>query len=180
MKNEIKNISIDPLKKANEGVTYKGFVTIAKLPRVMEVTTSDKGFLEVVINFEILKTSVASIEILVNGELELCCQRTLDPFIFSLSTRSLLAAVNSEVEMNYLPEEYEPVILDDDLLSLYDIIEEEVLLAIPFIPKSQLNDCQTINNKSYYTASKTPEHKQEGGNKSNPFDILRGLKEGKD
>ena len=179
----MKKISVnllDPSHSAREAHIYKGFLAINKLSRLMEVVTSDMGYIKAEASFSFIQNNIASIKLEVLAEIELCCQRTLKPFMFNIKSNSLLAIVESEKQMDYLPDEYEAVVMDEGLIKLYEIIEEEILLSIPIIPKAPLKDCQFSNNQAYCSASKNLEEQSDDIVKLNPFAVLKGLKDKKD
>jgi uncharacterized protein len=100
--------------------------------------------------------------------------------MFNIKSNSLLAIVESEKQMEYVPDDYEAVIMEEGLIKLYDVIEEEILLSIPIIPKGPLKDCQFSKNGAYYSASKNPEEQLNDIERPNPFAALKGLKDKKD
>ena len=169
----------NPERSARERHEYIGEVPIADLPRVMEVAASDKGHVNAQMNFSFEKGKVVIISLKINAEIELICQRTLNPFMHTIDSQIELAVVETERQMEYLSDHYEPVIVQDGLLDPKEIIEEEILLAIPVIPKSGLNDCDLSDNSAYCSASKMQED-EKICQKPNPFAILSTLKHKKD
>lgn len=69
------------------------------------------------------------------GELMLECQVCLEPYPWRLDIRSKLALARNEEEEERLMADCEPVLVLDDRLMLHEIIEDEVLLALPMMPK---------------------------------------------
>ena len=169
----------NPERSAREMHEYIGEVPISDFSRLMKVVASDKGHVNARMQFSFEKGKIAIISLKINAEIELICQRTLNPFMYAIDSQIELAAVGSEKQMEYLSDHYEPVIIQDGLLDPKDIIEEEILLAIPVIPKSRLNDCDSSGNSAYCSASKIGEE-EKICQKPNPFAILSTLKHKKD
>jgi len=165
----------NPEKSARERHEYIGEVPISDFSRLMEVVVSDKGHVNARMRFSFKKGKIVIISLKINAEIELICQRTLNPFMYAIDSQIELAVVESETQMEYLSDHYEPVIIQDGLLDPKEIIEEEILLAIPVIPKSRLNDCDLSGNSAYCTASKMEED-EKICQKPNPFAILSTLK----
>jgi uncharacterized protein len=165
----------NPERSARERHEDIGKVPISDLSRVMEVVASDKGYVNAEMNFSIEKGKIVIIALKIDAEIELTCQRTLNPFTYAINSQIELAVVESEKQMEYLSDHYEPVIIENGLLDPKEIIEEEILLAIPVISKSRLNDCDLSGNSAYFSASKIEED-EKICQKPNPFAILSTLK----
>ena len=79
-----------------------------------------------------------------------------------------LGLVASDEAANALPDRYEPLLVTAEPAHIADVIAEEVLLAIPIVPRhSDRVDCQEFVKD--YTP---PESEQ----RKNPFAVLAGLK----
>jgi len=76
-----------------------------------------------------------------------------------------LGILDRQDESLQLPDDCEPLILDEQSVSLHDLIEDEVLLAMPISPMHETDECtaaellESINSK----------------NTNNPFSILQTL-----
>ncbi len=172
-----------PLKEFNpercqrERHEYSGEVLITDLPRVLEVAASGKGELFVDMKFALEKGGVVIILLEIKGSVELICQRTLEPFMQEVVNEVELAAVQSEKQMEFLSSHYEPILMNEGWLDSKEIIEEEVLLALPVVAKSILSDCDLNHDQAYCSASKS--QGDIAPVKENPFAVLAGLREKK-
>lgn len=63
------------------------------------------------------------------------CQRCGQTMSLPLSLDSTLCLVKSDEQAKRLPAGYEPLMADDVQIVPLDIIEEELLLAIPMVPR---------------------------------------------
>ena len=75
----------------------------------------------------------------VGGSLQLICQRCLAPLEFELRSESLLLLFADEAEIAALPVEPEGpefVVAARDM-SVLDLVEDEVLLAVPYAPRHE-------------------------------------------
>ena len=75
------------------------------------------------------------VELWVEAELPLVCQRSLQPYLESVKRHSLLAVVEGFEEQDRLPEHYEPVLVEHGQLAMLDLVEDELLLAVPQVPR---------------------------------------------
>ncbi|MBT5229459.1 MAG: hypothetical protein HOM11_04190 [Methylococcales bacterium] len=105
----------------------------------------------------------------VSGTLQLMCQRCMQPFDYSVKTEFLLAVIESEHLAESLPEQYEPYVVgDSEELQVQDLIEDELILALPIIPKHE-HDC--IAKFREKPPVEEPEERK------NPFAVLETLKQ---
>lgn len=77
---------------------------------------------------------VAYLELRVEAGLPLVCQRTLDVFVQRVSIDQRLGLIADESEEVALPAEYEPLLVVDGGISIADVIEDELILALPVVP----------------------------------------------
>jgi uncharacterized protein len=77
----------------------------------------------------------------VRGDLSLTCQRGLHPFPWSCDLSTDLRLVSSDAEEKRTMQDTEAYLVEDDRLALRDIVEDEVLLALPMMPRCDDPDC---------------------------------------
>jgi len=76
-----------------------------------------------------------TVELWVEAELPLICQRSLRPYLEPVKRHSLLAVVETVEAQELLPEHYEPVLVEHGRLALLDLVEDELLLGVPQVPR---------------------------------------------
>lgn len=77
----------------------------------------------------------------IEGQLRLQCQRCLEDFLLPLSERFHVALQTGETS-TAAPDEFEILERDDDAFVPIDLLEEQLLLAIPLVVKHQdLTEC---------------------------------------
>lgn len=74
--------------------------------------------------------------------LPLRCQRCFERYELQVDTSVSLALVSGVDEANALPERYDPLLVDDRLLRPSDLVEDELILAVPTIPRHPESHCQ--------------------------------------
>lgn len=77
----------------------------------------------------------------ISGVLPLTCQRGLHPFDWVCEVPLSLRLVFSEVEEEQLLKVCEPYLVHDDRLPLREVVEDEVLLALPIVARCDDPDC---------------------------------------
>ena len=83
---------------------------------------------------------------LVHGEvsatLGLVCQRCLEPFEHEVQASLALALVSGLDEARALPDAYDPLLVTGtEMIRPLDLLEDELLLALPQIPRHPLASC---------------------------------------
>jgi len=115
------------------------------------------------------RQGVARIEVRVSGRVPMICQRTLKRYWQAIDSRSTLALVADESQVDRLPEDLEPKIVPDGRLKLADVVEDELVLALPLVPR----DPASVPVEPVSEVEVTP---SAGGGEKSPFAVLETLK----
>lgn len=156
---------IEPLRLAEVGRAFRGEVALSRLSRLAPDLRSQAGTLEVELHFGLDERRVYVLTGCIRGSLELTCQRCLEPVTIPLDIRLKLGIVSSEEEADRLPEGYEMLLTGRDPIVVSDLVEDEVILALPLIPRhSDAAECGALSRAA------------ERERKVSPFDVLKELK----
>lgn len=113
--------------------------------------------------------------VLVKGDIKTTftmeCQRCLQPVDIDIDVPYELVFVEDEEKAEALPEQFDPVILDEHgNIQVIDLFEDEVILHVPEVPRhSEVSTCEMVKTEF----GKLPSDVEEG--KPNPFDALKDL-----
>jgi uncharacterized protein len=130
---------IDGLEFARTGSRLHGAWPVAGFSRLRDVLRSDEGTLQ----YELLGVAQArgypALRFRVGGALQLVCQRCLGALEFPLHIDvSLgLAATQAEIDAEPLEAEGPERIVASREMPVHDLVEDEVLLAIPLAPRHE-------------------------------------------
>jgi uncharacterized protein len=80
----------------------------------------------------------------VQGNLPLVCQRCLQVFEAAIDTRSELLLARDETELARLDTEEAEVLLASAPLDAATLIEDELLLSLPFAPRHPEGQCSAV------------------------------------
>ena len=105
---------------------------VAQLPRLAEAGALEGSELRAQLEFGTFERRVI-VSVRVEGEVLLACQRCLRPCACSVAESADLAVV--ETDGDDVPGGYEPFLGDAERLSVTEVIEEQVLLGLPLVPK---------------------------------------------
>lgn len=164
---------IDPLHLADKQADINGKIQLSHLRRLADLLFVDTGTVAVELFFGRIGR-IAQIEGRVQTNLVLKCQNCLQALPKEIQSHFKLGIVTSIEQADKLPEDYEPLLVNQDQnIPLKDIIEDELLLALPAFPKHQ-HQCfpaEHLIDKNAVGPCDAQPAKNE-----NPFAILAHLK----
>jgi uncharacterized protein len=164
---------LDPYRCANEKLELEGHIALSKMPRLKELINNRERFANARLQFAINDAGKLSLDLQVEAGLELTCQRSLESFLFPVDHTVNLILLEHDDTRYDLAENDEPVFIEQGLIDPLEIIEEELLLAMPMIPKKPNSICAINHDKAYYCAAGDTHDTHE---QNNPFAILAKLK----
>jgi uncharacterized protein len=107
-------------------------VGLTQLPRLGEAGALEGTAVRAQLEFGTFEGRV-TVSVSVEGEVLLTCQRCLRPCACSVAESAVLAVVAHDSDE--VPGGYEPLLGDAERLSVTEVIEEQVLLGLPLVPK---------------------------------------------
>lgn len=162
---------IEPRRLVDRNIALKGAVSAAKMPRLSALLDAPAGDVQVELAFSRDEQGVNAMHGHYQVDVALICQRCLEQVVVPLDSECDVGFVESDEAAKNLPRNYEPVIVDDEKLDLYALIEDELLLALPAVPMHPTDTCQ--HPPGYQPDPAEPEEEAE---KPNPFSVLAKLK----
>ncbi|CDH43375.1 MAG: DUF177 domain-containing protein [Candidatus Competibacteraceae bacterium] len=145
---------IDPWRLAAESGRLEGTLALAALPRLAAVLDHLNGAVSVSLVAGIDHQGIRSITGGLRTVIELTCQRCLEPLPWPLDVTVNLGLVRNEAAAHRLPDEYEPLLVAEGFIRVADLVEDELLLALPQIPRHV--DVQECEANDYRAPSSEP------------------------
>ena len=127
---------VDPWKAAEGSRTFSGTMPLERMPRLLPLLASSEGEVGFTAAFAFDKQTRVTIQIEVDARLPLICQRSLEPYFEPISRRSMLGVVENLAEEALMPENYEAVLVQHGKLALAELVEDELLLGLPQVPRN--------------------------------------------
>ena len=130
---------IDGFDFARSGARLSGSRQVKDFPRLREELYGSDGTLHYALQGLAQEQGRPALRLSVEGTLQLTCQRCLGPLDFALRSDALLLLYGDEAELAALvldPEGPESIVAEREMPVL-DLVEDEVLLAIPIAPRHE-------------------------------------------
>jgi uncharacterized protein len=124
---------IDPYRLAEQRRELRGTMSLADMRRIAPLLSSAAGEVQVEMRFGIDERRVHYVRGHVSAALEMTCQRCLGRIGVPVEADFALGVVRSEAEGERLGEEYEALVAAQGPLALADVVEDELILALPVV-----------------------------------------------
>jgi uncharacterized protein len=166
-------IEIDPFRLAKNGLILEGPLLIKPMKRLSTVLYDDSGSVHVKVKFDLDK--VLATPFMAGNfktSLPLKCERCGERMNYDVDLHCSLAIINSESKIEGLAAQYEPWLIesDDEPVLLSSIVEDELILAIPLVPKHE-HSC--LPKEAWVSGEEFEENVEEN---VSPFAVLSELK----
>lgn len=160
---------VDPRRLVNQGVTLTGEINPDFCIRLAEAVDEISQPIVVNLIFDTAEQGRKVVRGTASTTVILACQRCLEPMELPLAVDMALGIVWSEDQAKSLPRELDPWIVEDEVGDIAALVEEELLLAMPFVTYHSEDQCSAT--ASHATGEDLGEIREE-----NPFGILEQLK----
>jgi uncharacterized protein len=130
---------------AKRGVTLSGELDVGQLTRLRGLLHSDSGSVRATLRFRQRGDGWLASEVEFRADVELVCQRCLEPFRQELEEKVNIVIADSDSLPTTVPTGFEPFELEDGRLQPVQLVEDEVIVAIPLVPKhARVEDCGSL------------------------------------
>jgi len=160
---------------AETGRILEGKLSLASMQRLdlqLAEGADNANEAEVTLEFGIDVQGIKFLSGHIVAPVKMACQRCMGAMDYTVDISIKLAMIKSEEEAEELPDRYEPLLVNEPELSLVELIEEELMLALPIVALHENDDCPaaTVDNDLQGTQPIETE------GKPNPFVVLAQLK----
>jgi uncharacterized protein len=134
-----KPLDIDRLADGEADIDFA--VPLAELPRLRSQLASIEGMVRGRVHFT-RESGLVVADLTVSGAATLACQRCLQAMTEPVESSVRVALITAEAEAKRVPEHLEPVLALGGRITVGELVEEELLLALPIVPlHAQASEC---------------------------------------
>ena len=167
--------TLDIRKAAARGVRIGGTLKVLDLQRFRSLLAGDEGVVEVRLACSRDEENRFLVALEVEADVLVKCQRCLETMVAHVASENVLAVVGSDEQAAQLPRHLDPLIVEGETCNLRDMVEDELILAMPPFNYHPPGDCKQID-----IGLSQPRVEDAGGSRPNPFDVLAQLKPGRE
>lgn len=164
--------TLDVRKAAARGVSISGALKPRDLPRFKPLLASESGTIRAVLSFSRDEENRFLVEVGFEAEVSVTCQRCLQPMDLNLAGNNTLAIVWTDDQAQHLPKHLDPLVVPEERCNLWELVEDELILALSPFNYHAAKDCNEILSGFTEPAVEV----DEGARRPNPFDVLAQLK----
>ncbi len=172
MSNLARTDAVSPHELARTRGLFVGEIPITAFPRLNEIVLAD-GSVRINLAFARDDEGFSRVQGVAVFAPTLECQRCLEPIERALEVKIDLCIVNSPEQAAELAEELDTFELTEDDVSIVDLLEDDLLLALPSQVCEAYDACPNRPDLNY-PANKPAALQQPP--RRNPFGVLAGLK----
>lgn len=162
---------VDARKLTGQGVALAGFFSGAQLPRLSEAVVALPEPVDVELSFSADEQQTHRVTGVVQTTVTVICQRCMEEMPLPLRAEVKLGLVWNEEGANRLHKDLEPWIVAGESAPLSDLVEDELLLILPYVNYHDAGQCGGVS--CFSTGEPAGET---AGQWPNPFQVLEQLK----
>lgn len=132
---------IDPLRLADQTVAFSGHYPLAEFGRLAPLLNPAEGEATFEFRFSREMNGRRVVRGNVSAHLSLICQRCLMPMDFPVDQTVCLGVVENLAQAEQLPDEWDPLLVEDGMTSVRNLVEDELLLALPVVARHDPPHC---------------------------------------
>ncbi len=132
---------LDPWRFADLGKRISGSYLLGDLPRLRECLVDSQGEVSFTLEFFRDRQHRACLFGMVEATLMLECQRCLDAMPWQVKSDVSVTFVEGIDEAERLPDELDPELVEDCQVKFRNLVENELLLALPQVPMHPSGKC---------------------------------------
>ncbi|WP_444998539.1 YceD family protein [Aliikangiella sp. IMCC44359] len=171
MQESQQNSCIQPKKLANKQGEIRFNWPVSDFQRLSGLLYTDKGHISIVINADYDEQERCILQTAITADLTLECQTTFEPIAYRVEKEVVFCTVVQESEFAEI-EEYEPVLVEDGVLDIKQVVEDELILSVPLVANKPAEEVNQKMSFGELDEAKIAEEKKA----SNPFSVLKNLK----
>lgn len=164
---------VDAVKLVNVNQRLEAKINTENLARLKAAVINSSDFVNCEIEFHQDESRHRLMTGSINTQVSLICERCLEEVQLPISSQFQIGLVFNDEQAAQLPKAFEPVELDEEgQLNLWEVMEDEVLLALPMFPTHAEGECKlkTLPEPSAEITDSSDE-------RDNPFAVLAKLKQ---
>lgn len=149
---------IDSQDFARNGRELRGEAPVSEMPRLQDMLADPEGKIGYVVRGFLDRDGKPKLEVTLDGICQLRCQRCLNSMAYPVKLVSrLLLVQENELDKSSLEDDDVDSIVANKHMDVLALLEDEILLSLPFAPKHPPGACQpAARDMDLSTAERKP------------------------
>ena len=118
-----------------------GSFAVARMARLAAFLGTDTGEVNVQVKFARRDPGLPALSIGIRTHLGVTCQRCLGPLELEIDEHVECGVVPDDDSTAALPDDVEALVPDGERVSLLQLVEDEIIVAVPLVPKHAPEQC---------------------------------------
>lgn len=144
-------------KLAMEKRKIEGSIPIDQLGRFSELVEASTGEVGVSLSFRKGRKRSNLMVGRAIAEVSLQCQNCMQPVDYRIEANYRHLLLSDEAQLADLDEEEDGIVCDDDMVAVADLIEDELLLALPMVARHESEQCSPEDDQLQDYQTEAPE-----------------------
>ena len=163
-------ITINPTGSAQRRLVCDGIFKLSEMTRLLAASEKRSEHVQVSVKFDVDERGLTVMSGTASTLVALTCQRCNEFFDHKLEVDFTFSPAKNAEAAEKIPSYYDVLELNNDgEVNLRELVEEELILVIPLIPRHEIEDCSATADSVW---GELPTELD----KPNPFDALKQLK----
>lgn len=166
-------VELDPVKSAQKRSDFVGIYQLKDLTRLHEIVLSDSGQVDIDLKCTYDEQGLPIMLVNAKTVVDVSCERCGGRLTQNLSVSATFTPKLSRTDEDLIPSDYTLVDVNEyGLLNLLALIEDELILSMPLVPKHPVDECAIQEQDMSWGELDEAAYEKP----ANPFDVLKSLK----
>jgi uncharacterized protein len=170
-------VQVNHRRFVSDNAKLEGIIPLQRFGRFFALVEDEAGEVEAQLEFRKERKHRSLVIGKLRTQVSMICQNCMLPAPIQLETTLRVVVVNSEDALAALHEDDDGLVCEDELVLLVDLIEDELILALPMVGKHLEGECQSAADDAVKSLEISEPVSSEGASKDTyrPFAGLAGL-----
>ncbi len=161
-------VQFAPFRLARQGQRLKGAIEIKGMARLTEALSDTEGAVGIELQFGIDEQGTFYARGHLSTQIQMTCQRCMKPVTLPIEADVALVFVSGDDQARNLAPDYDPYMVGNDAVTLAELVEDELILALPIVALHEDKTCEPILERLHTEADQSDQTQV----KPNPFAVL--------
>jgi uncharacterized protein len=136
-------VQINHRRFVSDNAKLEGIIPLQRFERLIALVEDEVGEVEAQLEFKKARKHRSLVIGQLKTRISVICQNCMAPTQIELDTELRVLVVNSEEALAQLHEDDDGLVCEDELILLVDLLEDELILALPMVGKHEEGECQS-------------------------------------